>query len=76
MTSDDTHAATQKLLADNSHFGAAPHQIHLLKQEKVINVHTPLMDLMPWVSGFGTMLLRPVSYATRHQHSIGGLRCM
>ena len=35
MTSDDTHAATQQLLAEHSHFGAAPEQIHLLKQEKV-----------------------------------------
>lgn len=35
MTSDDTHAATQALLAENNHFGAAPEQIHLLKQEKV-----------------------------------------
>lgn len=35
MTSDDTHAATQKLLAENNQFGASPEQIHLLKQEKV-----------------------------------------
>lgn len=35
MTSDDTHAATQRLLAEHDHFGASPDQIHLLKQEKV-----------------------------------------
>jgi hypothetical protein len=39
MTSDDTHAATRQLLADHGHFGAAPEQIHLIKQEKV-RVHT------------------------------------
>lgn len=39
MTSDDTHAATQQLLAEHGHFGAAPEQIHLIKQEKV-RVHT------------------------------------
>jgi UDP-sugar pyrophosphorylase len=35
MTSDDTHAATQQLLAEHGHFGAKPEQVHLLKQEKV-----------------------------------------
>jgi len=35
MTSDDTHARTQRLLEDHAYFGMLPNQIHLLKQEKV-----------------------------------------
>lgn len=35
MTSDDTHAATEALLAAHDNFGMAPDQITLIKQEKV-----------------------------------------
>ena len=35
MTSDDTHARTEALLAANDNFGLAAGQLHLLKQEKV-----------------------------------------
>ena len=35
MTSDDTHARTEALLAAHANFGAAPGQVRLLKQEKV-----------------------------------------
>jgi hypothetical protein len=35
MTSDDTHARTAALLADNGDFGLAPGQVTLMKQEKV-----------------------------------------
>lgn len=40
MTSDDTHARTQQLLEQHGHFGAQPSQIHLIKQEKVLD-HPP-----------------------------------
>lgn len=36
MTSDDTHSRTQQLLDDHTYFGMERHQLHLLKQEKVI----------------------------------------
>lgn len=35
MTSDDTHARTQKLLAQHGNFGMRDDQVTLLKQEKV-----------------------------------------
>ena len=35
MTSGDTHARTEALLAEHANFGMAPGQITLLKQEKV-----------------------------------------
>ncbi|EFJ15447.1 hypothetical protein SELMODRAFT_118485, partial [Selaginella moellendorffii] len=35
MTSDDTHAMTEKLLKENNFFGMNPSQVTLLKQEKV-----------------------------------------
>lgn len=35
MTSGDTHARTEALLEAHNHFGAAPGQIVLIKQEKV-----------------------------------------
>ncbi|XP_002973847.2 UDP-sugar pyrophosphorylase 1 isoform X2 [Selaginella moellendorffii] len=35
MTSDDTHAMTEKLLKENNFFGMDPSQVTLLKQEKV-----------------------------------------
>ncbi len=35
MTSDDTHTATVKLLADNANFGMETDQVVILKQEKV-----------------------------------------
>jgi UDP-sugar pyrophosphorylase len=35
MTSDDTHAATVRLLEEHAEFGAAPGQITIMKQEKV-----------------------------------------
>jgi UDP-sugar pyrophosphorylase len=35
MTSDDTHERTRALLNAHNHFGAAPGQITLMKQEKV-----------------------------------------
>ena len=35
MTSDDTHARTEALLAENNAFGMAPGQVTLIKQEKV-----------------------------------------
>ena len=34
MTSGDTHARTEALLAEHANFGMAPGQITLLKQEK------------------------------------------
>ncbi|KAK9786668.1 hypothetical protein WJX73_000832 [Symbiochloris irregularis] len=35
MTSDDTHALTEQLLEEHSHFGMQPDQVTLLKQAKV-----------------------------------------
>jgi UDP-sugar pyrophosphorylase len=35
MTSDDTHALTERLLKDNNYFGMEPDQITIMKQNKV-----------------------------------------
>lgn len=48
MTSDDTHSRTQDLLDDHGFFGMQPHQLHLLKQEKVNtlvhSIHCPCIN--------------------------------
>lgn len=53
MTSDDTHARTEALLAKHSNFGMEPDQIHLIKQEKVAclsdsDAHLALMPSDPY----------------------------
>lgn len=51
MTSDDTHARTAALLEVHGHWGAAPGQVTLVKQEKVACLAGGEGAWQVWVGG-------------------------
>jgi len=64
MTSGDTHAQTEELLAANDNFGMAPGQITLMKQAKV----PALMDSKPTIAlnGDKTVATKPHGHGDVH----------
>ena len=65
MTSDDTHARTTALLAENGNFGMAPEQVVLLKQEKVAALGSNSAAMVLADSG-KTLLTKPHGHGDVH----------
>lgn len=72
MTSDDTHARTEALLAANDNFGFAPGQVVLMKQEKVPSLMDNAARIALGEDGF-SMQTKPHGHGDVHSllHSTG-----